>query len=409
VISVVVLAAGRSSRMGASKPLLPLGPTTVIERVVASISRAEVGDIVVVTGHMGDVVAHALAGLPVRRAHNAGYDSGMFSSVRTGVRALTDDVEAFFVLPVDYPLVRTQVLASLIDRFRAGDRGMLHPTCCGLRGHPPLLAGRYRETILRANDSDNLQSLLEQEGDVGLEVETDDPTILMDMDTAEDYRRIGRFAGRLDMTEATEAGARAVGAAGAAAAGAAGAAPAGAPPAGLTAEDALYLLSLLEAPEGVVRHCRAVAAVGEALAEALVPSVPGLDVDLVRTACLLHDLARTRAKHAAMAQRILTNLGLSRLGTVVGAHMVLPPEQLDTPLPTEAQLLYLADKLVIDDRIAGLEEKKDRALRGRADDPAALEGARARMMVAESIRTRVDSLLGRPLEEVLPREIRPSI
>jgi len=166
---------------------------------------------------------------------------------------------------------------------------------------------------------------------------------------------------------------------------------------------------LLEAPDKVVRHCRAVAAVGEALAEALAPHAPGLDVDLVRTACLLHDLARTRHKHAAVGQRILTNLGLGRLGEVVGAHMVLPPEELDTPFPTEAQLLYLADKLVIDDRLAGLDEKKDRALRGRADDPAALEGARRRMMVAEIIRTRVDALLGHPLEEVLPRTKPPSI
>ncbi|MBN1629704.1 MAG: HD domain-containing protein, partial [Thermoleophilia bacterium] len=149
--------------------------------------------------------------------------------------------------------------------------------------------------------------------------------------------------------------------------------------------------------------------VGEALAEALAPHVSGLDVGLVRTACLLHDLARTRPKHAAVAQRILTTLGLDRLGEIVGAHMVLPPEQIDTPLPTEAQLLYLADKLVIDDRIAGLDEKKDRSLRQRADDPAALEGARRRMMVAEGIRARVDALLGRPLEEVLPRAEHPSI
>ena len=114
--------------MGTSKPLLPLGTVTVIERVVAAVARAGVSDIVVVTGHGADTVASVLAGLPVRQAHNAGYDSGMFSSVRTGARALQEDVEAFFILPVDYPLVRTQVLDSLLACFGGGGPGLLHPT-----------------------------------------------------------------------------------------------------------------------------------------------------------------------------------------------------------------------------------------------------------------------------------------
>ncbi|NLE10497.1 MAG: NTP transferase domain-containing protein, partial [Actinobacteria bacterium] len=130
--------------MGTSKSLLPLGTGRVIERVVAGASRAGIGDIVVVTGHEPDEVAAALAALPVRRAHNAGYDAGMFSSVQTGVRALRDDVKAFFILPVDYPLVSTAVLRALLHSAAGNPKGILHPTCCGLRGHPPLLAGRYR-------------------------------------------------------------------------------------------------------------------------------------------------------------------------------------------------------------------------------------------------------------------------
>jgi molybdenum cofactor cytidylyltransferase len=406
---VVLLAAGRSSRMGTTKPLLPLGSTTVIERLVDSVSRAPVGEIVVVTGHNLEKIAPVLDRLPVRQAHNAGYEAGMFSSVRVGVGALRPGADAFFILPADYPLVGPEVLDRLIDRFRQGWPAILHPTCCGLRGHPPLISGRYREALLEASGEDDLRSFLCRHRECEAEVEVEDLTVLMDMDTAEDYGRIVRFAGILD-GGAGPAGAER-GAAGApfdAAAGGTGR-PARAGGPALSSEDALYLLSLLEAPEDVVRHCRAVAVVGEALAEALKPRMPDLDVDLVRCACLLHDLARARPKHAVVGQSVLANLGLFRLGEIVGAHMVMPPDKLAGPVVTEEQLVYLADKLVVGDEVAGLEERAARASREGGHDPAALEGVRTRMRTALVIRERVESALGNQLEEVVPRERYSSI
>jgi molybdenum cofactor cytidylyltransferase len=383
-IAAIVLAAGKSSRMGTNKPLLPLGSTTVIERVTGSVSRAGIDAIVVVTGHNPEALAPVLDRLAVRRAHNAGYESGMFSSVQTGVRALADDVEAFFVLPADYPLVRTEVLRRLIESFHDGESDVLHPSCCGLRGHPPLLSGRYRQALVEADDGDNLGSFFRRHADDQAEVDVEDLTILLDMDTTEDFQRVSRFAAILDQAPQS-------------------------PIVSLSPHDALYLLSLLEVPDPVVRHCRTVAAIGTALAEALKPRVPDLDVDLVRTVCLLHDMAKGRRGHALAAQRILSNLGLPRLGEIAGAHMVMPAEKLDAPSVTEAQLVYLADKMVIKDQFIGVEGKAAHAFHKHGSNPEALEGARVRMRTALIIRDRVESLLGRPLEEVLPREIPPSI
>jgi molybdenum cofactor cytidylyltransferase len=387
-IAAIVLAAGKSSRMGASKPLLPLGAARLVERVVATVAHVGIGDIVVVTGHDSDKVAPILERLPVRRAHNAGYESGMFSSVRTGVGALPGDVEAFFVLPVDYPLVRPEVLDRLIDAFRADGPGILHPSCCGRRGHPPLISGRYHAPLLQAGEGDDLRTFLLRHADDEAEVDVEDLTILMDMDTNDDYQRMGRFAGILD-----------------AAAGPALGTPAGAASAGaaLSPEDASYLLSLLEVPDHVVRHCRTVAAVGVAAAEALKPHMPGLNVDLVRSAGLLHDMAKATPKHAVVAQNMLANLGLSRLGEVIGAHIVLPPEYLEDPLVTEEELLYLADKLVVEDRVASLDERAARTLRRHGQGPSTLRRVRRRMQTAQMIRERVESVLQRPLDEVLPR------
>ena len=110
----------------------------------------------------------------------------------------------------------------------------------------------------------------------------------MDMDTPADYRALRRFA------EALDGAPRALPAAPHGGPGHTRRRPV-APEPSLTAEEALYLLAASGTPANVVRHCRAVAAVGEALAQALRPHVSPLDVALVRAGCLLHDIARVLA------------------------------------------------------------------------------------------------------------------
>jgi hypothetical protein len=109
-----------------------------------------------------------------------------------------------------------------------------------------------------------------------------------------------------------------------------------------------------------------------------------------------------------MGQNVLQNLGFGRLGSVVGAHMVLPAEQAEAPLPTEEQLVYLADKLVIEDEVAGVEARAARALSRQGRDAESMEGVRKRMGTAEMIRGKLEAILQRPLEEVLPRKTRSS-
>ena len=392
--AAVVLAAGSSSRMGTTKALLPLGRESVIERVLGSVSKAGVDQVVVVTGHDAERLSPLLERLGVRRAHNARHAAGMFSSVQTGVRALPPDVDAFFVLPVDCALVRPEVLRMVDTRYRETECGVreqepatatpiLYPTCLGRRGHPPLISGGLRQEILAVEETGDLRSLLARHADCEVDVEVEDLTILLDMDTPEDYRRLVRFAAHL--AEADGAGGQALAAA-------------------LHAEDALHLLALLEAPTALVRHCRTVSFVGAALAQAVTTHRAGaeLDVDLVRSAGLLHDLAKGSPKHAAVAQRLLAGLGLRRLGEVVGAHMVLPENELLNPRLTEAQLVYLADKLVVEDRVTGLEERTARALRAHAaGGTASSSSVESRMEAARVIAERVEQATGQRLDAIL--------
>lgn len=374
--------------MGTSKPLLPVGGIAAIERVVSSLRAAGMERVVVVTGHEAEVLLPVLRRLQVDPVHNPDYESGMFSSVQAGVTELRGHADAFFVLPVDCPLVTPRVLRLVHDFFDQSGKGIVYPSCCGRRGHPPLLSTRYVHALLGADRSNTLQALLSAFSEDEADVDVRDLTVLMDMDTPEEHRILNRFAALLDAADPCRSPGRG--------------APRsrGAEPP-LTAEEALFILDAVDTPANVVGHCRAVAAVGERLAEALRLRVPALDVALVRAGCLLHDMARLLPDHAVVAQEVLSNLGLPRLGGVVGQHMVITPEPAETPGVTEAEVVYLADKLVAEDELVGLDEREARAFRKMRPGPEAAEGIRARMRDASRIAEKLTTILGRPLDDVL--------
>lgn len=415
-IGAVVLAAGTSSRMGTAKALLSLGQASVLERVVATLRQAGVSEIVVVTGHREEELEPVLARLGVRWVRNPDYEQGMFSSIQTGVRVLSARVEAFFVWPVDCALVPPEVPARLIDQLApsgAPGAAVLHPCCLGKRGHPPLLSARLRRALVEAPPSTNLRAFLnacEASNEAGtLEVEVRNPTILMDMDTPEDYERMCKFALAIDRAAAppildhldqTAKGPSSL---------LEETADQGSAPDSnqkvprpctealiLSDEDCLYLLGILGVPHNVQRHCQAVADLTSALGRALEQQGQVLDLNLLRSASLLHDLAKGVRKHAVVAQEILQTMGLKRLGEVVGHHMVIPPELVRSRTLSEEELVYLADKLVQEDRIVTLEERTRQALREHTGDEAALRAVKERMKLAARILGKVEAALGRP-------------
>jgi len=189
-VAAVILAAGCSSRMGAFKPLLPFGESTVLERAIALFRTAGIEDVRVVVGHRAAELLPLLARLRVRPLFNARYREGMFSSVVTAAASFETKSGAFFLLPADFPLVRRQTVAMLLRAGRSSGAGILYPAFRGRRGHPPLLAAAYRDVIRSWPGAGGLQALLRQhQGDAAL-IETGDEGILLDMDTPADYQRL---------------------------------------------------------------------------------------------------------------------------------------------------------------------------------------------------------------------------
>lgn len=195
-ITAIILAAGYSSRMGAFKPLLPFGATTVLERAITLFRAAGIADIRVVVGHRADELLPLLMRLQVRPLLNACYAEGMFSSVAVAAASFEGESGAFFLLPVDFPLVRPESVETLLGAYRSGAGGILYPTCQGRRGHPPLLATSYCNALLSWPGDGGLQAFLRQYQGDAAHIETGDEGILLDMDTPADYERLQGLAGR---------------------------------------------------------------------------------------------------------------------------------------------------------------------------------------------------------------------
>ena len=189
-VSAVILAAGFSSRLKDFKPLLPLGEMTLLERTVRLFQQNGIRDTRVVVGHRAEDLFPLLQSSGARWVLNESYREGMFSSVIAGISRLEVDREAFFLLPVDTPLVRPRTIRDLLEAYPRTGQHILYPTFQGRRGHPPLIATAFVEEIRLWKGDGGLRSFLGQYENESLEEEVADQYILRDVDTAEDYREL---------------------------------------------------------------------------------------------------------------------------------------------------------------------------------------------------------------------------
>lgn len=187
-IAAVLLAAGRSRRMGAFKPLLPFGGRSVVETCVANLLEAGASEVVVVVGHRGEEVRAALAReTRVRFAVNDVAGSEMGVSVARGVEAVGAEAKAVLVALVDYPAVPPGVIESLLDaRARTGAR-LVVPEWRRRGGHPVLVDLTLRGELLGVVHERGLRALFDAHAAEVLRVPSDSPFVARDMDTWDDY------------------------------------------------------------------------------------------------------------------------------------------------------------------------------------------------------------------------------
>jgi molybdenum cofactor cytidylyltransferase len=186
-IAGLVLAAGRSTRMGGPNKLLePLLGRPMVRHAAAAALGAGLSEVIVVTGHQGTALEAALSGLPVRFAPNPDYAEGLSTSLRAGLAALSRDIDGVVVLLGDMPGVTAPLVRRIAEAFEPETGAhIVTPARGGRRGNPVLWGRRFFPDLARVEGDVGGRHLLELHPEAVREVEAEDDGALIDVDTPE--------------------------------------------------------------------------------------------------------------------------------------------------------------------------------------------------------------------------------
>ena len=181
-ISAVILAAGKSVRMGEPKMLLPWGNTTVLGKVIETLQSAGVEDITLVTN---STIALQITNyrLPITLNDNG----EMLESIQLGLQAQKPSAEATLICLGDQPQVEERSVRNVCDAFREKKTSIVVPSYQMRRGHPWLIARELWDEVLRMRAPESMRDFLNAHNKEIFYVECDSPKILQDLDTPADY------------------------------------------------------------------------------------------------------------------------------------------------------------------------------------------------------------------------------
>jgi molybdenum cofactor cytidylyltransferase len=361
--ATIVLAGGLSTRMKQFKPLLPLSDETITDHVIATFLSTGV-DVFLVAGYRHDDIAASIKKRDTTIVYNPDYKKGMFSSVQAGVRRIESKYHAFFINPVDIPLVRPATVRRLMEAEQENPDKIIYPVFRDKRGHPPLIPSALIPDILGWEKDGNLKAVLKAHEKQATEVTVADSYILRDIDTPEDYEALLEGFQRYEVP---------------------------------MDEECQALIEIYQMTPEKIGHGRKTADVAVAIGRALEAAGHEVDMEAVRIAAILHDIAKGQRKHDIAGGKILRELGFGKVGDIVGVHSDLAGG--NTDLPLESKAVYLADKFVRGEKLVSLEERYYHP----DFPPESQKFALQRRDVAISVKEELERLVGAPLESIIYR------
>ena len=186
-LAAVVLAAGRSTRMGGPNKLLAeIRGRPLVRIVVEEALASHAKPVIVVVGHQRGEVEKALAGLPVQFVHNPDFAQGLGTSLKAGIAAVPAEADGAIVCLADMPQVDASLLNRLIAAFDP-DRGALivMPTVEGRRGNPVLWSRRFFPDLMAIEGDVGARHFIARYGEAVVEVPLEGKAALVDVDTPE--------------------------------------------------------------------------------------------------------------------------------------------------------------------------------------------------------------------------------
>jgi molybdenum cofactor cytidylyltransferase len=186
-VTAIILAAGRSTRMGGPNKLLAeLGGTPLVRMVAEQALASRAKGVIVVTGHQAELVEKALQGLKVRFVRNPDFTQGLATSVKAGIAALPDNADGAVICLADMPMISPQLIDRLIEAF-APDRGNLIavPVSGGRRGNPVLWSRRFFNELMTLDGDVGARHLIAKHNEAVAEVPVEGDAAFLDIDTPE--------------------------------------------------------------------------------------------------------------------------------------------------------------------------------------------------------------------------------
>lgn len=194
MIAGLLLAAGTSSRMGRAKQLLDWKGTPLVRHVAVQALASQLNRLTVVVGHEAAAVERVLSDLDVTVVRNNAFAEGQATSLRAGLAALAD-ADAVAVLLCDQPLVTPTLIDRIVERWKQGQQSETPPValvpCFGEQRGNPVVLGRALFAELRSLTGDEgARRVLQRYGSRVDWFALDDPAIVADMDTVEEYQKM---------------------------------------------------------------------------------------------------------------------------------------------------------------------------------------------------------------------------
>ncbi len=187
----IVLAAGRSQRMGEPKPLLEINGRTFLERAITTLLSGGCAPVIVVLSRCESAqamreIAESAGAQPVE---NPNLESEPIDSLRIGLDAAPREARAAAVLPVDHPVVRGATVAALLGAFESHGSIIVRPVFAGQAGHPILLGRSIWDELAEPDLPDGTRTVVRRHAVEIDDVTVDDPGVRTNIDTPDDYER----------------------------------------------------------------------------------------------------------------------------------------------------------------------------------------------------------------------------
>jgi molybdenum cofactor cytidylyltransferase len=192
MISAIVLAAGKSSRMGViNKMLLPFDESTVIGTTIGALTHSLVDEIIVVEGQDGSIEEHLGIIAKVSVVRNMNTEEGLTSSIQCGVNAINSNTTGFLVCLGDMPMLTMNDYNILINSLiKDNKKAILIPKSGAMRGNPVLFSHHFKDEILLLEKKNGCKPIVSNNEDYVKELIFPNNHCLIDIDTMQDYKKL---------------------------------------------------------------------------------------------------------------------------------------------------------------------------------------------------------------------------